>query len=203
MEHDGYEFTANWFSGTEKIWRVVFQQLALDPKKILEIGCYEGRSAMWLLANAFKAEGALYCVDSWLGGIEHDSEEMSQVEARFDANLAKAKVATPRVTLHKLKGRSDQILPELIAKEHAETFDFIYVDGSHQTADVLTDLVLSFVLCRPGGIIVCDEYLWGTGENPLAVPKLGIDAFVNCFSRKVAVVQNVPLYQLFLRKLVT
>lgn len=199
---DNYEFTADWFSHAETTWLAIFQQLIPGAKKILEIGSYEGRSAIWLIKNGFSSSGngELYCIDNWEGGIEHDKAAMVEVMPRFDRNIEKAAKEKPSVVVHKLKSDSRLALKKLFLDGHGNSFDFIYVDASHQAADVLTDLVLCFGLCRIGGIIACDDYLWNPAQNPLLRPKIAIDAFVNCFAAKVVPVTGVPLYQLFMKK---
>lgn len=194
-----FEFTQDWFGPYEPIWIEVFQRLLPAASKMLEIGSYEGRSATWLIGNALSDHGRLYCIDTWAGGMEHDASIMGAVEARFDRNIAIAKVHKPGVEVQKIKSTSELALARLLG-EHSDSFDFIYVDGSHQAADVLTDLVLAFHLCRVGGLIACDDYLWQFGQNPLLVPKMAIDAFVNCFTQKIAPLNGVPLDQLWLRK---
>ena len=69
-----------------------------------------------------------------------------------------------------------------------QKFDFIFVDGSHTAEDVNADLVLSWKLLNFGGLIYCDDYLWGFNEDDKTVydsPKLGIDSFVNVFSSRL------------------
>ena len=41
-----------------------------------------------------------------------------------------------------------------------ESFDIIYIDGSHAVNDVLEDAVLSFRLLKPEGILIFDDYRW-------------------------------------------
>jgi hypothetical protein len=156
-----------------------------------------------LMENAFTANvpAELHCLDTWEGGIEHNRAAMGAVEARFDRNLAIAKTSRPWVQVHKIKSVSRIGLATLLSADlptggHRGSFDFIYVDGSHQAADVLTDLVFAFDLCRKGGVILCDDYLWGLEQNPLLAPKIAIDAFVNCYATKVAPLIGVPIYQL-------
>lgn len=95
------------------------------------------------------------------------------------------------------------MLCQLIAEGKAESFDFIYVDGSHQACDVICDAVLSFKLLSEGGIIIFDDYLWRGGAadtgNPLKTPKLAIDAFVNLYFDRLQLL-SFPLYQLYARK---
>ncbi len=197
---DDYEFSEDWLSQHLRNWKTLFRECVPETKKILEIGSYEGRGTTWLIEHAFKPDqgGQLYCLDTWLGSGEHDPAQMPKVEKRFNRNTARALKRAPNVNLHKIKGDSVGSLMKLLADGHAGSFDFIYVDGSHVAADVLTDLVLTFPLCRVGGIIACDDYLWG---NPLHGPKIAIDSFANCFFGKVEPLPGLLLYQLYFRKL--
>jgi predicted O-methyltransferase YrrM len=202
MAPNDYEFTADWFSTVEPTWRALFQQFLPSAKKVLEIGSFEGRSAVWLIKNAFRPTetGDVYCVDTWEGSMEHVKEAMPLVQARFDRNVTNATADAPGINVHKIRDKSLSALVRLLAEGHGSSFDFIYIDGSHEAADVLNDLVLSFALCRIGGLIACDDYLWNFGQNPLLTPKLAIDSFVNCYSSKLSPISGAPLHQFFFRK---
>jgi hypothetical protein len=77
------------------------------------------------------------------------------------------------------RGRSEEMLVKLIGQ--GIRADFIYVDGSHQAADVLSDAVLAWKLLKEGGVLIFDDYLWARYQDrPLLNPKMAIDAFVNC-----------------------
>jgi predicted O-methyltransferase YrrM len=202
---DEYSFTSDWFSGHVPVWSAFIDELA-PVGKILEIGSYEGRSTAWLIENAFKAsgKGEIFCIDTWAGGVEHRDMDMQEVEQRFIHNtgLARTKTAAD-VAIQRCKGASFEQLVALNQSGHGATFDLIYVDGGHQCADVLGDLVLAFALCKVGGLIICDDYLWLYGKNEkqnlLNQPKLAIDSFVNCYAQKLRV-RGAPLYQLFIQK---
>jgi predicted O-methyltransferase YrrM len=186
-----YEFTSDWFSSNMEIWKSVLSELALVPTKVLEIGCFEGRSTTWMIEHLFgPGGGQIFCVDAWEG--------IPATEAAFDKNTELALVRRPGVVLRKLKGNSVLVLPQLVSPHH-DSFDLIYVDGSHDAADVLCDLTCAFPLCRSGGLVVCDDYLWNFGDDPCSTPKLAVDSFVNCFARKVKILR-APLYQVFLVK---
>lgn len=201
-----FMYTNNWFEVTAKnVWENLFSQF--EPKKILEIGSYEGASTCYLiekLANRSAIE--IHCIDTWEGGIEHRSSgiDMAAVESRFlhNTSLAMSKVSMS-VTLVLHKGYSDYSLASLISQSQIQSFDMVYVDGSHQAPDVLADAVMAFRLLRVGGIMVFDDYLWAEdlsyGSDLLRSPKLAIDAFINCYFRKVKVL-SAPLYQLYVRK---
>ena len=209
------EFTNEWFLGNfagkgievdiVSIWRSLFERYPIST--VLEIGSYEGRSTVFIAETIAKTNDLeIYCVDTWTGSFEHGSDhEFEKIEARFDKNISVVKKLFPNgLRIHKLKMASIEACSALI-KEQKE-FDFVYIDGSHNAADVLADAVLSFFLLKPGGLMIFDDYLWTYGfqvsGNILNIPKLGIDAFVNCFQDKLKIVHGFPSYQLYCEKIV-
>lgn len=192
-----YKFSQDWFSGHIPVF---VQMLATDPKpkKILEIGSFEGRSAVWFIEHAFGETGELYCVDTWGDTPEHVSPDMKEIHARFGANVEIARFNKPNVKVNELRGVSEYELPKLIATGHAGAFDFIYIDGCHEAVNALTDLCFSFQLCRSGGLIGVDDYLWPDHAHPLRKPKISVDAFTNIFAEQLTIVFQG--YQVFIRK---
>ena len=185
------EFSSDWFSWNVETWKSILEQLDLRPTKVLEIGCFEGRSTVWMIEHLFGSDGGqIFCVDSW--------EKTSAAESAFDKNTQLTLAGRPSVSLQKLKGNSSLTLTQLVTAHH-DSFDLIYVDGSHDAPDVLCDLTCAFLLCRIGGLIICDDYLWNFGDDLRSTPKLAIDSFVNCYAGKLKILY-APLYQVFLVK---
>ncbi len=204
MTTSAYEFTVDWFSANIPVWDELLDQL--KPLKILEIGSFEGRSACHLIE---KCSGygplELVCVDTWQGGMEHDKSLMGEVERRFDSNIAIARArAATSVEVRKVKAVSAVGLAGIIHVEGPGRYDLVYIDGSHQAPDVLTDAVMSFQLLRVGGLMFFDDYLWGlnpsANSDPMTIPKPAIDAFLYLFQRKIAMVSGAPGYQLYVEK---
>jgi len=199
-----YEFSTDWFTPRAQIWKRLLQQL--NPTLLLEIGSWEGRTACFLIEEcASEREIELHCVDTWQGSVEHDPTIMSDVEARFDRNIMKAREgAANTVQFHKHKNLSFAALSTLISEGRSGEFDLVYVDGSHQASDVLIDAVLGFKLLKVGGVIIFDDYLWfieQQGQQDFYnMPKPAIDAFVNIFQRKIQVLEE-PIYQLYVQKI--
>lgn len=197
------EFSNNWFDPHVSAWNAIIP--TYKPQKILEIGSYEGRSVCHLIALLGNERTLdITCVDTWEGGAEHEGTDMFAVEQRFDRNVTAVVGGTKfPAKIRKLKSRSDVALCGLIALGEEETYDLIYIDGSHETPDVLSDGVLCFKLLKISGLMIFDDYLWGLGQNknPLTSPKMGIDAFLNCFQGKMQVHPWMPNYQLYCRKL--
>jgi len=132
-----------------------------EPKTYLEIGSYEGASACWMIEHT-QVEHVV-CIDTWAGGKEHISADinMRNVERRFDSNIETAGSRVDReVNVTKLKDLSSVVLVDLIGNGMRDTFDIVYIDGSHEPCDVLADAVLAFLVCRPGGLLIFDDYRW-------------------------------------------
>lgn len=204
MNELDYQFTQDWFVQNIPIWNELLPRY--NPQKVLEVGSFEGRSACYFIENCAKEHPfELHCIDSWDGGIEHDPGRMPAVEARFDHNIAVAKSRVAhKARVIKHKSLSHAALAKLMVVDPVGTFDVVYIDGSHQAPDVLTDAVMAFKLLRVGGLLIFDDYLWSLEkpgrQDSLTMPKPAIDAFLNLFQRKMVVVQGVPLYQVFATK---
>jgi predicted O-methyltransferase YrrM len=200
----GYEFTQDWFSGFIPIWKELLAQV--KPSKILEIGSFEGRSTCYLIETSGAVKDLeVHCVDTWEGGVEHGEIDMPAVERRFSKNTSLAiEFAAHRVNLIVHKKPSHLALTGLLSSGHASSFDLIYVDGSHQAPDVLSDAVLSFHLLRTEGLLIFDDYLLTQAppgkEDPFNMPKPAIDGFVNIYQRKLRIL-SAHLYQIYTQKI--
>ena len=203
-----YEFTNDWFGTTGRyIWDAMLPKF--KPTNILEVGSFEGRSACYFidtLAKKDKTPIELHCIDTWKGGEDHEGIDMADVKSRFYRNIdiattnARARGAEAIVQVY--NSTSEDQLCELFPS-HKDYFDFIYIDGSHQAADVLSDAVNAFRLLRPGGIMCFDDYLWHWADrpyNPIDTPKAAIDAFTMIYAQKLQILA-LPPTQLFIEKL--
>lgn len=201
-EAEGQQFTVDWFSRSMPAWKALFPRVMPRPARILEIGAFEGRSTCFMLEHILPGDldGEIHCVDSWAGGVEHDGIAMDAVLERFKANVGAMLKRFPRHKVIAHRHLSAVALRQLHAKGLAGSFDFAYVDGSHQAADVLEDLVLAFPLLRLGGLVICDDYTWQRQrpgrEDLLDSPKLAIDAFTNIYRRRLRFLDWPTTYQM-------
>ena len=182
-----YKYTTDWFHWAPNIWSEVAKQMP-SRKWFLEIGSYEGRSTVWTVENMMEEGGEIICIDTWEGGEEHVMQKinMNYVEQNFDHNMRVLKDNFQNRWVDKRKGVSVEKLNELLSEK--QSFDFIYIDGSHQAPDVLTDACLSWALLKVGGVMVFDDYGWGEPLPPTHKPKMAIDAFVKVYQEKAHVV---------------
>ncbi len=174
-----FNFTTDWFCGNEKHFTKYLAHLEETPCRILEIGCYEGRATVWLLEYiATHPDATVHCIDV----LE---------QASFRQNILAAR-SPEKVRLE--IGLSRNLLRSL----PTNTFDFVYVDGSHEIIDVLEDAVFSFRLLKRGGIMGFDDYKWKDRAFPGAIPKPAIKAFLSIYRRKITVLWKG--YQVWIRK---
>ena len=182
-------FTEDFFTRHVPHWETLFfGELAWDPdapRRVVEIGCFEGRSTLWFLERLLRHPGSrITCIDTFAGGAEHTPAQSEGLHGRFLANLGESRWAHKAEVL-----RTDSFagLTGLLAS--GARADLVYVDGSHEAPDVLADLVLAFRLLPPGGVVLCDDYLWSREETAradvLGCPKLAIDAFTNIHRRRI------------------
>ncbi|TGQ66724.1 hypothetical protein EN829_018920 [Mesorhizobium sp. M00.F.Ca.ET.186.01.1.1] len=167
--------STDWTSRFFSLWASLLQSRRGEALDVLEIGSWEGRSAIFFLNYLGKCR--LTCIDTFSGSPEHAlrnkwSDQLAHMEQRFDSNLAEF-----GERVEKIKSPSSRALAHLITSERR--FDLVYVDGSHHSADVQLDAVLSWPMVRDGGIVIFDDYEWTFFANEVDRPKLGIDSFLS------------------------
>ena len=158
--YEGMEFTDDWTSDNFGIWSQVFDAHGKSFTQGLEIGSFEGRSAISFLE--YLPNLRLTCLDLF----EHTSEFFAKRKpwVKFDKNLSKyagryEKVISP----------SANALAEFASK--GRKFDFIYIDGSHTRDDVFVDALLSWKLLNVNGVLIFDDYFWGWHYKSSERPK--------------------------------
>jgi Methyltransferase domain len=191
----GKSFSADWTTWHFSTWAELLRPFRDASVRVLEIGSWEGRSALFFL-NYF-ARSHVVCIDTFGGNIEHMRNPhfaalVGDTERRFDAN-----VAAFGARVEKIKGPSSEVLPQLgIA---ARRFDVVYVDGSHRAADVYSDGTLAWPMVARNGIVVFDDYQFDEIEQESERPKPGIDAFLAAFDGQYHLLHKA--YQVAIAKL--
>lgn len=188
-------FRTNWF---EVAGKANFEKYLSEFKgkevNFLEIGCFEGNATCWMLENILTNSLAkITVIDTFEGSNEHKDTGFN-VSNLYETFIENIKENWNKVTI--LKGKSQEELRNLILKN---SFDFIYIDGSHESCDVLEDAILSFRLLKKDGIMIFDDYGWGGYPEPHRNPKLGIDSFLNCFVGQYELL--LKSYQVVIKKI--
>ena len=190
------DFTTDWTSGNFTAWRRVLSPLREAPLRILEIGSWEGRSAVFFLN--FFPRASILCIDTFGGTAEEDyvydglRDQIRGAEQRFDRNLA-------RFTnwVEKIKSRSGPALAQLAQAQRR--FDLAYIDGSHRRDEVMEDSAGVWQILAPGGIIIWDDYEWGRSMPPQERPQPAIDDFIRAEAGRIRVLAKT--YQMIIERL--
>jgi len=176
-------FTVDWFKGNIKNWEKWLSELkGKNNLNFLEIGCFEGRATLWLWQNILTGQSPFMTViDTFKGGMEDGKGgyyKNENVENDFKENLKDYLGSRMRI----YKGYSQEILRR--EEFRFDKFDFVYLDGSHRSPEVLEDLILVWRLVKSGGIIILDDYQLDRYPDPKDNPTMAIDAFLSIFADK-------------------
>lgn len=176
-----YAFTGDYLTneGRLEFWNRYLKPLGAKPINYLEVGIYEGSSMLWMLENVLRHR------DSTATGID------LVIYQRYLDNLVRSGSCEK---VRNLRGRSQDVLRTL----PKESFDVIYIDGSHLAQDVMVDAVLAFDLLKIGGIMVFDDYEWFTNWPAEIRPKVAIDAFITAYRHQLKLVHRG--YQIIVEK---
>ena len=155
--------------------------------KYLEIGSYEGNSALYVSTNFPKS--SVTCVDLWEGVEEYEGKDFSIIEKNFDFNLQGLN------NINKIKSTSDNFFIK-----NKIMFDFIYVDGNHKFDYVFRDCENALRFLNKGGVLVCDDYIWNYYKELLDNPCYAINSFIKKKSREIKVL-SVTNSQIFIKKI--
>ena len=153
----------------------------------LEIGTYEGNSAMFV-ANTFP-KSKVYCVDNWNKTEEYGDQNFDIVEKNFDYNTSSFK------NILKFKNNSDDFF-----KKNNTLFEVIYIDGYHKDFQVLKDCRNAWKILKKNGLLICDDYIWNFYENIKENPCYSINKFINEIKNENKVLE-VSKSQIFIKKL--
>jgi predicted O-methyltransferase YrrM len=166
-----YSFRNSWNFGCVAEWSDVFKAYLSNemPITALEVGSWEGMSSLFILTTLRNSR--LTCVDTWEGADEHKEKyNFEDIESIFDSNV--------KFFLNRLKKFKGTSLSFYASHDRAALFDFIYIDGSHHSDDVIIDAFKAFELLKIGGILIFDDYLWHTYGRPTDNPAGAINCFL-------------------------
>jgi hypothetical protein len=180
-----YVFAEDWFTPYIPLWEETLAHLKGKPNvNYLEIGVYQGRSLIWMLENILTDPSSQASAVDIFDGTYYKI---------FLENLEMGGFAE-KVTI--IKGYSQLELRKL----PLDSFDVIYIDGSHVASDVLIDAALSWDLLKVGGVMIFDDYEWLRESLPaISRPEIAIDAFMEVFQPRIEVLHKG--YQVVIKKI--
>lgn len=133
----------------------------------LEIGSYEGNSAIFVATNFENAK--IDCIDNWNKTEDYQNhKDFKNIEENFDMNVKNYK------NIKKFKVSSDEFF-----FENKKKYDVIYVDGYHHASQVYKDCKNAWSALNNGGYLICDDYIWNFYENIEDNPCFAINRFLS------------------------
>src|SRR6476660_6590991 len=138
-----YNFTKNTFTDRIPSWTKLLNEFKGKPGiNYLEIGTFEGRSALWVLENILThPTSTLTIID--LFAENNYKTFTSNVNLSGEANKFKV-----------LTGSSTDKIREI----PFNSIDLAYIDGSGRGIIMFSDLVGTWNVAKVGGLIICSRY---------------------------------------------
>ena len=181
----------DWFSHNITTWVGVFKKENFYQQdiNILEIGSYEGSSAVFFL-NYFE-KSKITCVETFKGSDEHGSIDFNKVKKNFDYNLNKYKdrlLLVEDYSSNFFKKKSINIY-----------YDLIYIDGSHHFDDVYNDADHSFRYLKKDGLLIFDDFLKKYYKDLKKDPIAAIMKFIIKHKKNIKIINFG--YQIIIKKI--
>lgn len=172
---DGLEVDLQGWHSEDKFFGKI---IALaEPNVIVEVGTWKGASALHMakLTDDELTHSRIYCVDTWLGGVDHmaHEEEPPNGLMRFHGY--------PQLFfqfLHNVKesGFADRIFPIVNSSLNGAKYlqlqnisaDLIYVDGDHTYDGCYNDIVAFWNLLNPGGYMFGDDFSFPSVQHAVS-----------------------------------
>lgn len=184
-----YKYSKTWFLNSEIKQKLLSIIDVTTKNSILEIGCYEGLSSVFFADNLLNnPESSMLCVDPFMtvSNNDHASLLTNKEEENFDYNIKHCK-NSEKIIVYKIT--SDEFF-----KNNTNTYNFIYIDGCHESDYILRDMENSYKVLDKGGIMWMDDYGGGDGIQI----KNTMNVFLNKYKDTYSLIHSG--YQLAIKK---
>ncbi|KAF9066984.1 glycosyltransferase family 8 protein [Rhodocollybia butyracea] len=205
-----YQFTEtqDWFSHNIPHWKALLPLVSSPRPRVLEVGSWEGRSAVFLLQDLTAANPEIVCIDHFdLFRTPAGRERFRKINHNLLLTkkpfrvLAQFSVPALMELLEQEILKEDPKVPDIGAENEQSGFDWVYIDGSHEADDTFLDGELAWRLARKGAVVIFDDYLWDKEpEESTHHPKRGIDAFLELHRGEYTILTDPGHYQVALHK---
>lgn len=147
-----------WFNGHEEYDKAV--DYCPQNGKILEIGCFYGRSTTYMctnIVNTKRTDIKVYALDTFQGSSEHAymRDFVGKDGTFYEATKSHVQPFIDMGFLELIKSRSDN--PETIKRFEDNYFDVIIVDGAHEYEAVLDDIENWWSKLKDDGVMIFDD----------------------------------------------
>ena len=179
---------------TNQLWdeRVNAMKLVIskfnEPVTVLEIGSWMGKGSTTLFLNQLPEFSKLVLVDSWTTFVKDDETVWSSKNLN---GLSKIALHSAIRTVDNCKKISSTIIRaksnEALLFLKPNTFDLIYIDGSHYYEEVVADIKNAINLVKNGGIICGDDLDQIPTEENYIIAKSNLEKDLFIFNNGTAI----------------
>jgi methyltransferase family protein len=175
LDLSGLEVDLQGWGAGDPIFEQVIREV--EPGVVIEVGSWKGASLVRM--HELRSEAQFICVDTWLGSPAQWLSENDRPWLRLRGGYPDL---YRQFIFNVLAAGADVFPLPMTSAAGAEVLerlgvvaDLVYIDGSHEEANVKADLSCYWKLLRSGGIIFGDDY---QSQFP------GVVRAVDSFSRK-------------------
>lgn len=140
-----------WFHHGSEILRLLAQH---RPRVCVELGTWQGASAIPITWMIQRWGGTLTCVDTWAGQLDEHGGSLPDKTPVMLLSCARRMVEAGVAA-------NVRLIPATTAdaaRAWSQPIDFLYIDADHSYEGVLADLDAWVPHVRSGGLIVGDDY---------------------------------------------
>jgi len=140
----------------------------IKPTTIIEVGTWKGASAINMARICYRLglDTKIYCVDTWLGALEFWTTHKETQERDLMLKNGYPSIYNQFISNVIHNNAQDYIIPvpntsfigAKILQHYGVKAELIYIDGSHEYEDVLSDIKSYKELCT--GVMFGDDYNW-------------------------------------------
>ena len=177
------KFSNKWFLNNFEIFNFFLPKDKNKKFDYLEVGCFEGLSSFYVLSE-YNYVNAFF-LDIWdlpNPNSKTLSNDFDSIEKAFDENLS---------GFNFVKIKDDSVVSMRKLFKQNKSFDFIYIDGSHNGEDILSDAIEAFKILKIDGLIFFDDFLQYDNSRNIQSYE-GISKFLSLYSNylKIEFFQN-------------
>tara|TARA_B100001540_G_scaffold81_1_gene77 strand:- start:1028 stop:1705 length:678 start_codon:yes stop_codon:yes gene_type:complete len=177
------KFSNKWFLNNFEIFNFFLPKDKNKKFDYLEVGCFEGLSSFYVLSE-YNYVNAFF-LDIWdlpNPNSKTLSNDFDSIEKAFDENLS---------GFNFIKIKDDSVVSMRKLFKQNKSFDFIYIDGSHNGEDILSDAIEAFKILKIDGLIFFDDFLQYDNSRNIQSYE-GISKFLSLYSNylKIEFFQN-------------
>jgi hypothetical protein len=139
-----YTFTTDWFTDRVLTWTRVLKEFKGKPDiNYLEIGVFEGRSALWVMENI----------------LTHPTSKATMIDAFKEDNTYQTFISNINLSQKASKFRVlIGFSTDKIKEVPSNSIDFAYINGSSKGIVIQSDLVNTWNSLKLNGIVICARY---------------------------------------------